>query len=97
MMLEEEHLVTPKRSGSLRSGDNVTDEFLVSTMLRRHVVTEHFEHNGVCWNVAHLVEEVVLVLIFPAVDIIWLDLDLERPMGIFLLIAVLIEFNDFHD
>ena len=52
MVLEEEHLVTPERAGSLRAGDKVTDKSLVTAVLRRHIVSEDLKHHGVCRNEA---------------------------------------------
>ena len=40
--------------------------------------------------------EVILVLVSPAVDIEWLDIELEGPVGLLLFVAVLIKLGDLH-
>ena len=81
MVLEEEHLVTPEWAGSLRAGDKVTDESFFSTVLRGHIVSEDLKHYGVCRDKAKLIEEVVLVLVGPPVDVIGLNLNLEEDQS----------------
>ena len=97
MVLEEEHLVAPLRASRLRTGHNVTNQSVLATVLRRHVVTEDLEHDCVLGDEAQLVLEVVLVLVRPSVDIIGLDIDLERPVWLLLLVSVLIKLGELHD
>ena len=75
----------------------MTDESLVTTVLRRHIVTEDLEHDGVCGNEAQLIEEVVLILIGPSVDIIGLNFDLEGPVWLVLFVAKLVKLGELHN
>ena len=100
MMLEEKLLVAPERWGGLRTGDEPADVAFwafVITVLRWAVVAENSEHDGVFWHNLELVLEVVLESVGPAIDIIRLDIDLERPVRVLLLVAVLIELSQLHD
>lgn len=97
MVLEEEHFVTPERGCCLRARHDVTNEFFLTAMLRRHVVTKDLEHNSVGWNEGELVEEVILVLIGPSINIIRLALDLERPVRLLFLVAILVKLSELHN
>ena len=100
VMLEEKLLVAPERWGGLRAGDEPADVALgalVVTVLGWAVVAEDSEHDGVNRHNLKLVLEVVLESVGPAVDIVRLDINLERPVRIFLLVAVLIVLGKFHN
>ena len=71
--------------------------FLLAVEFGRAVVGEDFEHGGVRRNNLELLVEVVLVLISPSIDVIGLNIDLERPVRVLLLVAKLIEFGQLHD
>jgi len=75
----------------------VTDELLLATVLRRRVKSEDLEHDCVGRDEAKLVEEVVLVFVGPSVDIIGLNLDLERPVRLRLLITILVKLGELHN
>ena len=75
----------------------MTDESFFSTVLRGHIVSEDLKHYGVCRDKANLIEEVVLVLVGPTVDVIGLDLNLEGPVGLGLLVAKLVILSEFHN
>ena len=100
MMLEEKFLVAPERWCGLRTGDQPADVALwafVITVLRRAVVAEDSEHDGVYWHNLKLILEVVLEGVGPAIDIVRLDIDLERPVRVLLLVAELIELSELHN
>jgi len=97
MVLEEEHLVSPEGAGGLRAGDKMTDQLLFAVMLGRTVVTEDLEHNRISGDIGQLVKEVILVLVGPAIDVIRLNLDLERPVRFFDFVTVLIELGELHN
>ena len=75
----------------------MTDKFLFTTVLGRRVVTEDFKHDGVRGNEAKLIEEVVLEFVGPSVDVIGLNLNLERPVGLGLLVAILVKLGELHN
>ena len=75
----------------------MTDKLLLTTSLGRAVESEDFEHNRISGDEGELVKEVVLVLIGPSVNVIRLDLDLEGPVRLSNLVAVLIPLGEFHN
>lgn len=46
MMLEVEHAVTPEGGGGFRAGNEMADEAILTTLLRRDIVGEELEHGG---------------------------------------------------
>lgn len=70
---------------------------LVITVLGWAVVAEDSEHNGVYWHNCKLILEVVLEGVGPAIDIERLDIDLERPVRVLLLVAILIVLSELHN
>lgn len=97
VVLEEKHFVAPERGGRLRSRDYVADQSLFAAMLGRRVVAKDLKHYSVLWDDGELVEEVVLILVGPTVDVVRLDIDLERPVRFLLLFTVLVKLGDLHD
>lgn len=100
MVLEEKLLVAPERWCGLRAGNQPADVALwafVITVLGRAVVAENSEHDGVYWHNLELILEVVLESVSPAIDIVRLDIDLERPVRVLLLVAVLIVLGQLHN
>lgn len=97
VLLEEQLLVTPERGDGLGAGDNPTDEVVLATKLGRLVVGLNLEDGSVGVELGKLILEVVLVLIGPSIDIIRLKLNHERPVGLVLLLAVLIEKRHLHE
>ena len=96
-MLEEEFLVAPEGGDGVRTGDDPANQLVFAAELGRLIKCKHLEHYCVHWNYSHLVLEVVLILISPTVDIIGLDLKLEGPVRLLLLVAVLIKLGQLHD
>ena len=74
----------------------MTDKTLLATKLGRLVVSENLEHHSVGGDLRELVQEIVLVFISPSVNIVRLNIDLERPVVILDLITVLIELGQLH-
>ena len=70
---------------------------LVITVLGWAVVAEDSEHNGVYWHNCKLILEVVLEGVGPAIDIERLDINLERPVRVLLLVAILIVLSELHN
>jgi len=97
VLLEEQLLVTPERGDSLGAGDNPTDEVVLAAKLGRLVVGLNLEDGSVGVELRKLILEVILVLIGPSIDIIRLKLNHERPVGLVLLLAVLIEKRELHE
>ena len=97
VMLEEKLLVTPKGWRRLRARDQPADAFLGAVVLRRAVISENLEHGSVLRNNLELLMEVVLVLIGPAINIVRLNINLEGPVRVLLLVAKLVEFGQLHD
>lgn len=97
VVLEVELLVAPQGRGRLRAGDDPPHESLRRTVLRRAVVAEDLEHGSVSLDQRELVVEVVLIGIRPAVHVVRFDVDLERPVRLGLLVAVLVKLGQLHD
>ena len=97
VVLEEELLVTPQGRNGLRAGHEPADVSLFATDLRRLVVAEDPEHGSVGLYDLELLVEVVLVGIGPSVDVVWLNVDLEGPVVVDDLVAVLVELGKLHD
>ena len=96
-VLEEELSVSPEGAELVGAGHDPADELLLTTLLRRRVECEDLEQHRVHWDHLELITEVVLELVSPAVDIVGLKLQLEGPVGLMLLVAVLVEHADLHD
>ena len=97
VVLEEELLVTPQGRNGLRAGHEPADVALFATDLRRLVVAEDPEHGSVGLYDLELLVEVVLVGIGPSVHVVWLNVDLEGPVVVDDLVAVLVELGKLHD
>ena len=97
MTLEEELLVTPVGRDGVRPRHEPANQLFFTTALGGLIVSVHLKHNRVVGNDRQLVLEVVLVLISPSVDIIRLNLDLEGPVRLFLLVAILIVLGHLID
>ena len=82
LVLEEELLITPERCCDFRTGHDPAYQMLLATKLGRHVVCPHLEQDRVGRDFHQLVVKVILIVICPAVDIVRLDINLERPMGL---------------
>lgn len=95
-MLEEELRVSPLRRGRLRATHHVADKAAFSAKLRRLIEAEDLEHGGVGGNCRELVQEVVLIVVCPAVHIVGLNLYLEWPVEVLDLVAVLVELRQLH-
>ena len=91
VLLEEKILVTPERWDSFRAGDDPTDEFRgaaeLCVKLRWAVVSEQLVHCSVARDNLKLLVEVVLVVVGPAVGVVGLSLNHERPVRSALLVA----------
>jgi len=96
-VLKEQLGVAPEGAELVGAGCNPADQFLFATELRRLVEGEHLEHDGARGDSLDLVLEVILVLVGPAVDIVALELNLERPVRLSLLVTSLIVVSDVHD
>jgi len=70
---------------------------LLLAKLRWAVVAKYAEHNCVLRNNLELLVEVVLILVSPSVDIVWLNVDLEWPVGVLLFVTELIELGQLHN
>ena len=70
---------------------------LGAVMLNWAIVTENPEHHSVHGDDCKLVLEVVLVSIGPAIDVVGLNFDHERPVRMRLLPAILVKLGQFHD
>ena len=100
-MLEEKLLVTPQGRSRFRTSHQPANQLFraaeLFVQLRRAIVAIKSEHSSVFWHHLKLLMEVVLELISPSVDIVGLDIDLERPMRMLLFISKLIILSQFHD
>lgn len=96
-MLEEELRVTPEGADLVGARGDPADKVPFAALLRRSVEGEDFEHDGVHRDDGELVLEVILILISPSIDIVGLDLELEGPVRLFLLDAILIKLGQLHD
>ena len=75
----------------------MSDQFFLAALLGWAIEAKDLEHNCVGWNNGKLVLEVILVLIGPTVNIVRLNLDLERPVGLSYFIAELVELSKLHN
>ena len=96
-VLEEELLVAPVRANRIGAADQPSDQAVFAAELGRLVEGEHLEHGGVDRDDRHLVLKVVLVLVRPPEDVIWLDIQLIWPVRVFLFVTVLVEQRHVHD
>ena len=95
-VLEEQLEVAPEGRCRLRTADNVPDQLVFTVVLRRALIPPNLEHSRVLWNDLQLLVKVVLVLVSPAINIVRLDFDLEGPVRVLLLLAILIELCKIH-
>lgn len=70
---------------------------LGAVMLDWAIVTENPEHHSVHGDDSKLVLEVVLVGIGPAINVVGLNFDVERPVRMRFLPAILVKLGKFHD
>ena len=97
-VLEEKLLVAPERGDRRGARDDPANEALHAAELRGLVVAEDLEDSGVRLDRSNqLLVEVVLVGVGPAVHIVRLAFDHERPVRVFHLVSVLIEHGELHD
>lgn len=96
-MLEEELRVAPEGVDLVGARSDPANQVLFTALLRRSIEREDLEHDSVHRDNCKLVLEVVLILISPTVDIVGLDLKLEGPVRLLLLVAVLIKLGQLHD
>ena len=96
-MIEEELLVAPMRADGVRSAHDPANQFFFAAELGGFVEGEHLEHCGVHRDDGHLVLEVVLVLIRPAIHVVRLDVQLVGPVRVLLFDTVLVELGDLHN
>ena len=66
-------------------------------MLDWAIVSDNLEHNSVHGDYRKLVLEVILVSIGPAIDVVGLNFDHERPVWVVLLFAILVKLGKLHD
>lgn len=96
-MLEEQLGVTPEAAQLVRPADNPAHRDLFAAKLGRLIEADDLEHDGVHWDGFDLVLEIVLVHIRPPINVVGLKLNLERPVGLLFLVAVLIVVSHVHD
>ena len=73
-VLVEELLVAPVRADRIGAADQPSDQAVFPAELGRLIEGEHLEHGGVDRDDRHLVLKVVLVLVGPPEDVVWLDI-----------------------
>lgn len=96
-VIEEELLVAPMRADCVRSAHDPANQFFLATELGWFVEGEHLEHCGVHRDDRHLVLEVVLVLVGPAIHIVRLDVQLVGPVRVLLFDTELVELGNLHN
>ena len=75
----------------------MSNQSFLTALLGRDIESKNLEHNCVGWDDGELVLEVVLVLIGPTVNVVRLNLDLERPVGLSYFVTKLVELGKLHD
>ena len=66
-------------------------------MLDWAIVSDNPEHHSVHGDYLKLLVEVILVSIGPAIDVVGLNFDHERPVWVVLLFAILVKLGKLHD
>ena len=66
-------------------------------MLDWAIVSDNPEHHSVHGDYLKLLVEVILVSIGPAIDVVGLNFDHERPVWVILLFAILVKLGKLHD
>ena len=101
MLLEEKPLVSPSRWGGLRARHDPANKLLWAfeqcVKLWWAVPGENLPHGGIRRNNLKLILEIILVLVGPAVDVVGLDLNHERPVRVLLSLAKLIVLRHLHE
>ena len=69
---------------------------LWAVILRWAIVAINSKHDRVFRHNLKLFMEVILELVCPSIDIIGLDINLERPVRVLLLVAILIVLSQLH-